>query len=113
MRRVLLWGLTGAASVVATLGLSSVAHAAEPSSGAQLPVPQAPGPQVPPKQPTQPGKPGNGQGSNHPGKPDNGKGSNHTGKPGNVRGRTTPTTAREPRSLSGLLRLGDHSVGQQ
>ena len=33
MRRVLLWGLTGAASVVATLGLSSVAHA-EPASGA-------------------------------------------------------------------------------
>src|SRR3954466_16289077 len=51
MKRVVLWGFTGAASVAAALGLSSVAHAAELSYGAPLlPVPQAPGPEIPPAQ---------------------------------------------------------------
>jgi hypothetical protein len=49
LKRALWWGFTGAASAVAALGLSSVAHAADLDSGAvQLPVPQAPGPEVPP-----------------------------------------------------------------
>jgi hypothetical protein len=50
MKRVVLWGFTGLASVAASLGLSSVAHAAELGYGAPqlpVPVPQAPVPQVP------------------------------------------------------------------
>jgi hypothetical protein len=99
MKRVLLWGFTGATSALAMLGLSSVAHAAEPGNdGPQLPGLQAPGPVVPPGSsvprvtgpqlpglqapgpvapPAQPNKPGNGQGSGH---PNNGRGSEHPNK---------------------------------